>query len=130
LKLISEVEIKGFRSIRHCKLEDLGDFTVFSGLNNSAKSNFLRALNAFFNDQTDKDIWLDVNSDFFRPYLGKNKKRQISVSVKFSLPDYFKFRKGLEAVKRLLGASEFTITKTWRRKIFFHLLFGRRRIKA
>ncbi len=116
MSLISEVEIKGFRSIRHCKLEFLGDFTVFAGLNNSGKSNFLRALNAFLNDQTDPERWIDVDNDYFRPDLRKKKKRQISVSVKFSLPDRFKFRKGLDAVQRLLGENEFTITKTWNRK--------------
>jgi energy-coupling factor transporter ATP-binding protein EcfA2 len=116
LSLISEVEIKGFRSIRHCKLESLGDFTVFAGLNNSGKSNFLRALNAFFNDQTDPERWIDVDNDYFRPDLRKKKKRQISISVNFSLPDRFKFRKGLDAAQRLLGGNEFTISKTWNRK--------------
>ena len=118
MKLISEVEIKGFRSIQNCKLEGLADFTVFAGLNNSGKSNFLRALNAFFNDQTDLEASLDVDSDYFRPDLRKKKKRQISISVKFSLPDRFKFRKGLDAVQRLLEGNEFTITKTWTRKDF------------
>lgn len=116
MKLISEVEISGFRSIRHCNLDGLGDFTVFAGLNNSGKSNFLRALNVFFNGQTDQGVWLDVDGDYFRPDLRKKKKKQISVSVKFSLPTQFKFRKGLEAVQRLLGGNEFIIKKTWRRK--------------
>ncbi|MGA2463997.1 MAG: AAA family ATPase [Thermodesulfobacteriota bacterium] len=118
MKLISEVEIKGFRSIRNCKLTDLGDFTVFAGLNNSGKSNFLRALNAFFNDQTDPETWLDVDNDYFRPDLRKKRRKQISISVKFSLPEHFKFRKGLEPVQRLFVGNEFTITKTWRRKDF------------
>jgi hypothetical protein len=118
LKLISEVEIKGFRSIRHCKLAGIGDFTVFAGLNNSGKSNFLRALNAFFNDQTDPDIWLDVDGDYFRPDLRQKRRKEISISVRFTLPEHFKFRKGLEPVQRLLVNNEFIITKTWRRKDF------------
>ena len=127
MKLISEIEIKGFRSIRNCKLEDLGDFTVFAGLNNSGKSNFLRALNAFFNEETDQGIWLDVDSDFFRPDLRKKKRKQISVSVKFSLPEHFKFRKGLEAVEELLAANEFTISKTWKRKDLFPTFYLQRK---
>ncbi|MFH0812695.1 MAG: AAA family ATPase [Pseudomonadota bacterium] len=99
MKFISEVEIKGLRSIRYCKLKGINDFTAFAGLNNSGKSNFLRALNAFFNDQTDQDIWIDVDSDFFRPDLRNKKRKQITISVKFTLPDYFNFRKGLEAVQ-------------------------------
>lgn len=116
MKLISEIEIKGFRSIRDCKIAGLGDFTTFSGLNNSGKSNFLRALNAFFNNQTDEEKNLRVDDDYFRPDMSKKKAKQISVSVKFSLPDQFHFRSELEPVSSLLGGREFTITKLWNRK--------------
>lgn len=116
MKLISEIEIKGFRSIRDCKITDLGDFTSFAGLNNSGKSNFLRALNAFFNNQTDEGKNLKVDDDYFRPDMRMKKAKQISVSVKFSLPDQFHFRSELEPVSNLLGGRDFTITKLWSRK--------------
>jgi len=116
MKLISQIEIKGFRSIRSIKLDGLEDFTAFAGLNNSGKSNVLRALNAFFNGLTDNDKPLDVDKDFFRPDLKKKKAKQISVAVSFSLPNHFNFRKGLGAVEEYLGTRKFKITKTWRRK--------------
>lgn len=115
MKLISEIEIKGFRSIRSCKLEGLGDFTTFAGLNNSGKSNVLRALNAFFNGETDEGSELNVDADYYRPDLRQKKAKRISVSVRFALPSQFKFRKGLQAVETMLG-DQFTITKNWDRK--------------
>ena len=92
MKLLSEIEVNGFRSIRDCSITGLGNFTTFAGLNNSGKSNFLRALNAFFNNQTDEGINLKVNDDYFRPDMRKKKAKQIKVSVKFSLPNQFHFR--------------------------------------
>lgn len=96
MKLISAVEIKGFRSIRSCRIEDLGDFAAFAGLNNSGKSNVLRSLNAFFNGETDEGLRLDVDADYYRPDLSKKKAKEITIAVTFSLPERFKFRKWLE----------------------------------
>lgn len=115
MKLISEIQIKGFRSIRDSQLPDLGDFTTFAGLNNSGKSNILRALNAFFNGETDPRQPLNLDVDYYRPDLRKKKAKRISISVKFSLPSQFKFRKGLQGVESFLGSKSFWITKEWTR---------------
>ena len=76
----------------------------------------LRALNAFFNDETDPGEPLNVDTDYFRPDLRKKKRKRIRVSVTFMLPNNFKFRKGLESVKSLLGDGSFTIAKEWTRE--------------
>ncbi len=116
MKLLTKVQIEGFRSIRSVEIEPLADFTSFAGLNNSGKSNVLRALNAFFNDETDPGQPVNVDADYFRPDLRKKKKRKrIRVSVTFQLPSNFKFRRGLEGVKSLLGNGPFTISKEWSR---------------
>jgi len=114
MKLIAGVTIRGFRSIQDCSLASIEDFTALAGLNNSGKSNFLRALNAFFNAETDPGQAVDVGEDYFRPDRKKKKAKEISVTVSFALPDQFKFRKGLEAVETLLGGRRFSITKAWR----------------
>jgi predicted ATPase len=98
------------------KLDGLRDFTVFAGLNNSGKSNVLRALNAFFNGVTDAANLVDLDMDYYRPDLRKKKAKRIRVAITFTLPDRFKFRKGLEQVETFLGAREFTIEKTWKRE--------------
>lgn len=112
MKLISQVRIEGFRSLREVTLEGLGDFSVLAGLNNSGKSNVLRALNAFFNDEVEPGIPLRVSEDYYRPDRQKKKKKRISVAVKFELPTEFRFRTGLEQAEQLLGR-RFELRKEW-----------------
>jgi predicted ATP-dependent endonuclease of OLD family len=118
MKLISEIEIKGFRSIRDIKLSEIDNFTALAGLNNAGKSNVLRALNAFFNEETDEGKYVDVDEDYFRPDLHKKKAKQIIISLTFSLPAHFNFRKGLEGAKDLLS-NNFKLTKIWKRNEIF-----------
>jgi len=115
MKLITEVAIKNFRSIRDQRIGDFGNLTALAGLNNSGKSNFLRALHAFFRNQTDTGLAFDFMRDYYCHDLKSKKQKRVSVKVKFNLPDNFKFRKGLEAAEQLLGRS-FTLTKLWSRK--------------
>lgn len=123
MRLLSKVQIQGFRSIRSVEIAPLADLTSFAGLNNSGKSNVLRALNAFFNDETDPGQPVDVDADYFRLDLRRKKQKRIRVSVTFQLPNNFKFRKGLEGVKSLLGNKTFTIAKEWRRDTPLPTLF-------
>jgi hypothetical protein len=111
--LITRIIIEGFRSIRQAVIEPLADFTSFAGLNNSGKSNVLRALNAFFNDETDPGQFVDVDLDYYRPDLRKKRRKRIRVGLTFNLPEQFRFRKGLEGVQQLFGGQTFSITKEW-----------------
>lgn len=113
--LIARVNIEGFRSIRQAAIENFGNLTAFAGLNNSGKSNVLRALNAFFNGETNAGEFIDVDGDYYRPDLGKKRRKRIRIAVTFSLPDAFKFRSSLEPVEDLLGSRDFEITKEWTR---------------
>jgi predicted ATP-dependent endonuclease of OLD family len=113
MKLITNIRIEGFRSIREADIALEADLTAFAGLNNSGKSNVLRSLNAFFNDETDSGQSLNVDRDYFRPDLLKKKRKRIRISIKFELPESFNFRKGLEAAKTLLSGDTFTVTKEW-----------------
>ena len=124
MKLISKIEIQGFRSIKSTKsgcstflksLESIGNCTTFVGLNNSGKSNALRALNAFFSGHTESNTPLEFRSDYFRSDLNRKlKNKSIKIKIHFTLPENFKFRKKLEGVSELLGGT-FSITKTWSR---------------
>ena len=46
--LISQLHIKGFRSLREVSLSNLGPFVVVVGNNNSGKTNVLEVLSYFF----------------------------------------------------------------------------------
>ena len=54
MKIIDRIEIHRFRSIGDESIPT-DEINIFSGLNNSGKSNILRALNLFFNFQTSYD---------------------------------------------------------------------------
>lgn len=60
---IRSITIKNFRSIRRGSIK-VGDFNVFVGMNDAGKSNVLKALNLFFNDQVDCNSPFDYHRDF------------------------------------------------------------------
>lgn len=110
MKLIQGIRIKGFRSILDEAISDCGEHVVLVGKNSCGKSNVLRALNVFFNGETSPGVKLDFERDvYFRP--SRKQKKVIEISVDFSLPGVFNFRKGLDHLKAL--GSKFTIIKSW-----------------
>ncbi len=70
MNIIEKIEIKHFRSFdggkdqEKVKIDNLKDLNVFSGANDSGKSNVLRALNLFFNNEISPGIQFDKNRDF------------------------------------------------------------------
>mgnify|MGYP003603325088 FL=1 len=70
MDIISKIEIKHFRSFDGGKdqpkvrIDELKDFNIFSGSNDSGKSNVLRALNLFFNDEISPGIKFNKDRDF------------------------------------------------------------------
>ncbi len=70
MDIISKIEIKHFRSFDGGKdqpkvrIEELKDINVFSGSNDSGKSNVLRALNLFFNNEISPGVKFDKERDF------------------------------------------------------------------
>ena len=118
MKLITEIEIENFRSIKKCKITDIKDFNSLFGLNNSGKSNILRALNLFFNNETDSGQYLDFDSDFHQS--SSKQKKEIRISVKFKLPHNFKFKQKLKKVEDILKKGrEVKIKKTFGREYLF-----------
>ena len=69
MNLIEKIEIKHFRSFDGGKLQpkveviELKDLNIFSGANDSGKSNVLRALNLFFNNEISPGIGFDIKRD-------------------------------------------------------------------
>ena len=114
MQFLSDVHVQRFRSIRDAKLTELGDFTCLCGLNNAGKSNFLRAICAFFTDTTDGAMPVSIDSDFYVFELSRKQRKAISVEVGFVLPSAFKFRPGLKPAEDLLGR-QFRIRKEWTR---------------
>ena len=65
MKIVEKIEIKYFRSFSEkiVRIDDLKDLNVFSGSNDVGKSNILKALNLFFNNEINIGEAFDINKD-------------------------------------------------------------------
>ena len=118
MKLISKVKIKGFRSVRDSQdaLSPFDDFNAFVGLNNSGKSNIIKAINVFFTNQVDLNTSLDFVMDYNRFDLKRKlRDKAIEISIEFTLPSTFKFHSKIKNIEEYLQGKKFTITKKWLR---------------
>lgn len=83
---IRSIEIKNFRSIKKLNAE-ITDFSVFVGDNDAGKSNILRALNLFFNNETERGRPFDFLSDFnFHRARQAKRAPEIDITVTLELP--------------------------------------------
>ena len=79
---LKTIHIKNFRSIRKADIH-VGDMNVFVGLNDVGKSNVLKALNLFFNEETDFGRKYDYETDFHKPAKRPKKKLSIEITLTF-----------------------------------------------
>lgn len=108
MRIIEKVEIKYFRSFADSRVEIdlLKDLNIFSGSNDSGKSNILRALNLFFNNETAPGVSFNMSSDLSKLHLEHSNKlvaekrrstnkevRQkdlfVDIKIYFSLPENY-----------------------------------------
>lgn len=93
MKTIHKIVIENFRSIKKIEINPQ-DINVFSGLNDTGKSNVLKALNLFFNNETDFQVPLKFTQDFSKVALAsaqraRKQKQQIKIKVYFYPPASF-----------------------------------------
>lgn len=87
--IIRSISINNFRSIRKGTVK-VGAFNVLVGMNDAGKSNVLKALNLFFNDQVDSNSPFDYNRDFSYLFPQKSKEaKAITISIQFEIPNSF-----------------------------------------
>ncbi len=84
MNIIEKIEIGYFRSFgeKSVKIENLKDLNIFSGSNDVGKSNVLKALNLFFNDEI--NIWekFDIEKDLSfwqKERSGKNTEKKKNI---------------------------------------------------
>ncbi len=87
---IKKIRIKNFRSLVDETI-DFSDVNFFVGKNDSGKSNVLKALNLFFNDETDFGCSFDFSIDYskFAKKVVKHAK-EIIISLDILIPDSFR----------------------------------------
>lgn len=90
MKIIEKIEIKHFRSFLgapkpyEVNIENLTYLNIFSGANDSGKSNILRALNLFFNNEISSNVLLEFDRDFFVSKKSLSHK-VIEIAISFNL---------------------------------------------
>lgn len=83
MKIIERVEIHRFRSFGDESIP-ADEINIFSGVNNSGKSNVLRALNLFFNFETSYDSPHIFEKDYNKAYTGQaGGAREIIIKIHF-----------------------------------------------
>ncbi len=104
---IKNIIIKNFRSILHENL-DAKDLNIIVGNNDVGKSNFLKALNLFFNNQTDIGQDFDFDIDYCVFAIPRRRKaKEIIIEITFQPP--INYNKGKNIIWK----------KVWRKEGFF-----------
>lgn len=81
--IIQKIEIKKFRSFDQVIIE-AGNLNIYSGKNNSGKSNILKALNLFFNQKSNYDTPFSHQDDFNKAFGGAaGGRRAIEITIHF-----------------------------------------------
>ncbi len=110
--MISKIFIKNFRSIASQEI-DANWITTFVGENDAGKSNVLRALNLFFNGQTDLGVPFDKQRDFSNHYrVGRGKANQTEITLHIAVPSNY----------RSHGHDTIMWQKVWREDGFYQRL--------
>ena len=96
MKLINKISIKYFRSLHSVEIKNVRDLNVITGRNDVGKSNVLKALNLFFNGQTDWESAYNFYDNFSKKRLEEVRqesvkgKQFISIKIDFTRPENFK----------------------------------------
>jgi len=97
MRIFRRIEIRNFRSIHHLVIENgLENINLLVGNNDIGKSNILRALNLFFNNQTDigkpLDFWEDFNKNIIRTSgKGQYIKIVLDIDLKYERNKYVRW---------------------------------------
>src|SRR3546814_246301 len=104
MSFIKTVRIRNFRSIRDAEF-DVGNLNIFVGQNDAGKSNILRALNLFFNGDTDYGQPFRFDFDYSKSAVaGKGKAQEVAIDLIMLPPP-----------KRFSNAEPILWRKRWRR---------------
>lgn len=96
MKLIEKISIKYFRSLHTVDIKNCSSVNVISGRNDVGKSNIIKALNLFFNEQADWGSACDFYDNFSKKRLEEVRKESIkgkqfvSIKIEFSRPQNYK----------------------------------------
>lgn len=108
MQIISKVEINYFRSVYSISLLKNNDVNILIGGNDSGKSNILKALNLFFNNETELNSPFYFNDDLsrLREKEARSAKGRASVWIKVTFNNFLNWKS---------LPKQFSIKRTWNR---------------
>ena len=108
MEIISKIEINYFRSVYSVTLAKNNDINVLIGGNDSGKSNILKALNLFFNNQTELQTAFSFSSDLsrLREEQARATKGRAFLWSKITFNNFLKWKS---------LPKQFAVKKTWNR---------------
>lgn len=111
MKIIEQINIQYYRSIKDEKVKSIGELNIFSGKNDVGKSNVLKALDLFFN-KNQTNFVEDFNKERLREVRQESVKGKqfIKIQITFlnpgnysTLPDKFIVTKSWDRLGNLIG---------------------------
>jgi AAA15 family ATPase/GTPase len=121
MNIIKQIEIKNFRSFGNrrkesYKLIKANELNIISGANDSGKSNVLRALNLFFNGNTNHYQFFDFERDFFRKSkVDEFDVKEEIVTVKIWFYNEKNKNKNSTQTDKAYLPAEFWVSKKWKK---------------
>lgn len=105
MKLIEQINIQYYRSIKDAKVKAVNELNVFSGKNDVGKSNVLKALDLFFNKK-ETNFFEDFNKERLQEVRQESVKGKqfIKIQITFLNPGNYSTL-----------PEKFTVTKSWDR---------------
>jgi len=110
--LIKSIEIRRFRSLEHVVLGGLNHLSVIFGENDSGKSNVLRALNLFFNGETNPGVGFNWARDFT---ARSTSQRGPAITVTLNVPPSYRHSLGKELYLRRLWSRDGSVNERFTR---------------
>ena len=106
MNIIKSIQIRKFRSIKNITKDfEVTDLNIFVGQNDNGKSNILRALNLFFNNETDIGQSFRFDDDYcFHANEGTGTRKEIRIDLIIDPP-----------ASRFKNAKPLRWTKKWKR---------------
>lgn len=108
MQIIDKIEINYFRSIYTISLKGCQDINVITGGNDAGKSNVLKALNIFFNNETEPHVDFDFLRDLsrYREVEARASKGRMTIWIRITFNNFL----GWKSLP-----DKFTVKRTWNR---------------
>lgn len=121
MHIIDQIEIKNFRSFGNRikvtnKLTKCQPLNIISGANDSGKSNILRALNLFFNKNTNLNQFFNFEKDFFKKEgLDENEIKEELITIKLWFKNPKNSGKNREITSKIHLPEKFWVSRKWKK---------------